>query len=222
VKIKNTAKFKKIYDSSFLDYIQQKDGNFKTVKTKKGINFSSDYLEIFPKSMTLSPNEEGVFELTFKNKVTKTGEFLSYLAILEKEHEEETKATATGGIQIKGQIRIAIPVILRNGILSVGAEIKSAKLIEKNKQAMLKIKINRDGNKSIRGNLEILDGENKIGMLNEFSIYTHIDSMEYSIPLSLNGKKLLKSDVKGKQLQINFTANPNDEILLETSKQVQF
>ena len=59
-------------------------------------------------------------------------------------------------------------------------------------------------------------------MLNEFSIYTHINSMEYSIPLSLNGKKLLKSDVKGKQLQINFTANPNDEILLETSKQVQF
>ncbi len=224
VKIVNTAKNKKIYHPSFLNYTQKKDGNYEVKKNTKNKSYSAEYLKIEPKEISLDSGESDYFEISFKKNVTKTGEFLSYFAILEKEHpDEKEKGMSIGGMVIKGEFRVAIPVIIRNGTLIVEANIKSAKLTEnKKKQAVLNVFITRKGNKSLRGNIKVFDGKNKIGELNAFPIYTHVSGRKISVSLTKKVKDKLiplsKSELKNKQIIVEYIANEEDSIPLEIIK----
>ncbi len=224
VKIINTATEKKIYHPSFLNYTQQKDGNYKTKKDKKNKSYSAEYLKIEPKEISLDSGESDYFEISFKKNVIKTGEFLSYFAILEKEHPDEKNAgMSIGGMVIKGEFRIAIPVIIRNGTLVVEADIASVKLTEnKKKQAVIDVFLTRKGNKSLRGNIQIFDGKNKIGELNSFPIYTHVSGRKISVSLTKKVKNKLiplsKSELKNKQIRVEYIANEEDSIPLEIIK----
>ncbi|MBN2780083.1 MAG: hypothetical protein JXQ74_03370, partial [Alphaproteobacteria bacterium] len=242
VKITNPGAFKKVYRPAFLKYIQKKDGSFKTVESKKGMTFAEEFLKVEPKEMALDSEESGYFEISFKDEGAdvKTGEYLSYFAVLEKEHPDFIQPDVINGQWIiKSEYRVAIPLVLRQGLLSAEADIKSVKLKSKKapsdkkskkkakKEALLQLDLVRDGNKSIRGNIEIFDGEDLIGILNGVAVYTHIKSRQVEIPLNrlIVDKDEQKTyvpieekELKGKEVKIKFTGNIEDEIPLEIIK----
>lgn len=227
VKVTNTATYKKIYRPSFLRYVQKSDGSFKTVKSQKGTTFAQDFLKVEPKEIALDPQESDYFEVSFKDEGAdiKDGEYLSYLAVLEKEHPDFIQPDIINGQWvIKSEYRLAIPTVVRQGKLTVEADLKKAKLIQnKKKEAQLKISLTRIGNKSIRGNVEIFDGEDRIGILNGIAVYTGLKNRKLEIPLNRQvGTKenikhvpLTKKELKGKEVKVKFTGNVEDEIPLE-------
>lgn len=227
--VANTGKDTARYTISFLQYKMLSTGKLEKIdQPEDSILFADKYLRVFPKTITLAPNEAQMVRLQLKTPPDLArGEYRSHLyfrSIVNETPDMGTQTDSTGiGFKLVPVYGITIPVIIRVGESSVRANAANVMINTVNGGKQLTCQINRDGNISTFGQLEIehtseTGVKTLVGKVNGVAVYTPVHSRELSIPLNVpegldisKGSILLKyfSKVDGKEVYyFNQTVNP--------------
>ena len=208
-----------IYSVSFLQYNMTEDGNFEVIeKPGQGQMFANSYLRIFPRTVTLAPREAQVVRLQYrKAKDMATGEYRSHIYFRSEKNntalgiQNPYKDSTLMGVQITPIFGISIPVIIREGNVSVKSSITDL-AIETVQDTItnLKLTINRDGNISTYGDLVVdYTGKNgktiNVGLVRGVSVYTTVNKRHFSVRLN----KVDGVDFSSGKIKLSYTS-PKD------------
>ena len=196
ITVANTGKDTARYTISFLQYKMMTTGKLVKIDiAEDSILFADKYLRIFPKSVTLAPNESQVVRLQLKTPPDLAqGEYRSHLyfrSIVDETPDmgNETDTTKIG-FQLIPVYGISIPVIIRIGQSQVKASASDVKIVEINGVKQLDCKIERAGNISTFGKIEIIHTSETgvktlLGKINGVAVYVPIRSRDISIPMTI-------------------------------------
>lgn len=220
----NIGKDSAVYMISFLHYQMLADGSFKQLDKQDSATCADNYLRIFPRKVTLPPNESQTIRLQFRKPADmKEGEFRSHLYF-----RAEKNVSPLGMVDVKSDTMhmavkitpifgISIPVIIRNGNTEAKISLSDVSLTAVNDSASrINLSINRTGNKSVYGNISVeyvpTTGKPiQVGVANGVAVYTELDKRTFSLLLNLtkdvrhkNGKLLIRYTMRkedgGKEL----------------------
>lgn len=180
----NTGKDTATYIISLIQIRMKEDGDFeKILVPDSSQQFADKNLRIFPRSVTLAPNEAQ----TVKVQVSKagelqTGEYRSHLyfrAVPRDPPLGDAKASTdtTISVHIVPIFGISMPVIIRVGDVSAKASISNIELqLKKDTVPTLKMTFNRTGNMSLYGDLSVdyisEDGKvTRVGIVRGIAVY---------------------------------------------------
>ncbi|WP_321438013.1 hypothetical protein [uncultured Bacteroides sp.] len=204
--VSNIGRDTAVYMASFLHYTMLQDGSFRELaKTDTTIAFADDYLRIFPRRVTLAPNESQVIRVQFRKPADmKPGEYRSHLYFRAEKDVmplgvKDPKIDSTKmAVRITPIFGISIPVIIRNGNLNMKIRLSDVSLSSVNDSvARLKVSINREGERSSYGNLKVTYVPDKgksieVGQANGIGVYTELKKRDFVMLLQLkNGLKLM-------------------------------
>ena len=201
------------YAISLIEYRMTDDGSLEEItEPMPGQKFASPILRYFPRSIELAPNESQVVRIQVRRSPDlEEGEYRSHLyfrAIPKEEPQgNETPATDSTGIGIRliPIYGISIPVIVRIGNLSASCTIGELALEQKEEGSpVLKLVLNRQGTKSVYGDLTVdyvsPTGERiNVGKVRGIAVYTPNTVRRFSMPLTVpegvnlnNGKLVVR------------------------------
>lgn len=194
--VANTGKDTARYTISFLQYKMLSTGKLEKIDAPEdSILFADKYLRIFPKTVTLAPNEAQMVRLQLKTPPDLApGEYRSHLyfrSIVDETPDMGTETDSTGiGFKLVPVYGITIPVILRIGQSVVRATTADIKVTEVNGIKQVDCKIERYGTISTYGQLEVehtseTGAKTLLGKVNGVAVYTPIHSRDISIPISV-------------------------------------
>lgn len=217
ISLANTGSDSATYAISIVQYKMTEAGNFEEVtEPEEGQRFATEFLRYYPRRVSLGPNEAQ----TVKVQLTKTGnleqgEYRShiYFRAIEKqtalgeENENETEAIS---INIKTVFGISIPIIIREGTSTTKVQLSDIKIDTEQEQPSLSLVINREGNMSVYGEIEVEHISNddivtEIGRVKGLAVYTPNTKRNFSIRLS----NIDKVDLTKGKLNITYKTEAN-------------
>lgn len=223
----NTGKDSATYSVSFVQKTMKEDGSFVNItEVEPGQQFADSYLRIFPRQVTLAPNEGQSIVMQYRRKAEMlAGEYRSHLyfrsekdysVLGDKSAAKDSKSLSVQLIPIYG---MSIPVIIRTGETDVTATFSNLKLqtLDDKSQA-LNFTINRKGNISLYGDIVVefipLKGSSyDIANLNGVGVYTSIDKRNFSLRLdNTAGKPLGKGTFK-----VTYNSNGDSKAVIYAS-----
>lgn len=222
VNLANIGKDTARYAVSFIQIRMKDDGSFEQITTPDpGQNFSDKNLRIFPRTVTLAPNEAQVVKIQVSQfEKLFPGEYRSHLyfrAITEESplgSTSEKTDSASVSVRLTPVFGISIPVIIRSGATSSKVNLSNLQLETfQESQKILSVRFNRSGNISTYGDLTVQHVSNtgkktQVGLVKGISVYTPNTTRNVRIKLSnepgtdLNSGKLIisyKSSDEGKK-----------------------
>lgn len=211
LEVTNIANKKMRYKVDLVEYKQLPTGEYISLKKDENEMSAKNLIYVSPKSFILDNKNTQTIRIMRKHVNDKVftnladGEYRTHLLVRETEDlnpeysvyqiEETAEKTAqenqeSFSIEIKGFMGMSIPVIFRKGTLNVEAKIVSAKkIVNSNGQPVLKLEIDRTGNKSVRGNITILANNKEVGVFDNFAIYSENTKRIVEVPLDLKPLK---------------------------------
>lgn len=181
----NTGNDTAKYNVSFVQYRMTENGSFEQItEPDSGQYFADKYLRVFPRSVTLAPNESQVVRMQFRKMPDmKPGEYRSHLYFRAVPNEKPlgedvAKDTASIGIRLIPIFGITIPIIARVGDLPVEVQLDELSLDTKSDTVPnLAITFRRSGDKSVFGDILVNwvspSGDSKeVGIVRGIAVYT--------------------------------------------------
>lgn len=215
----NTGNDTAKYNVSFVQYRMTENGAFEQItEPDSGQYFADKYLRVFPRSVTLAPNESQTVRMQFRKMPDmQTGEYRSHLYFRavpdEKALGEETATdTASIGIRLIPIFGITIPIIARVGDLQMNVEISDLKFDPTTDTVPnLAITFQRSGDKSVFGDLLVNwispKGDSKeVGIVRGIAVYTPNKIRRFTMKL----RNLPDVNYATGKLVVTFQA-PNDQ-----------
>jgi len=199
ITLANTGQDTAFYSISFLQYHMTEDGSFEEItEPKPGQKFAGPMLRYFPRSIELAPGESQVMRMQLRRLPNmEEGEYRSHLyfrAVPDErplgEEDMPTDTTAIG-IRLTPIFGISIPVIVRIGDLSASLSISGLALEKtEDNRLVLNTQLNREGNKSVYGDLTVdyvLPGEEpvNVGLVRGIAVYTPNSLRRFSMSLNV-------------------------------------
>jgi hypothetical protein len=186
------------YSVSFVQKKMNEDGSFVDITEElPGQPFADPFLRIFPRQVTLAPQESQVIMLQYRRKPDMLpGEYRSHIYFRsEKDYtalgQKSTKKDSTSlSVQIIPIFGMSIPVIIRTGEVNVAVTLQDLKLeTPDNTIRNLNFSIHRTGNISIYGDIRVtfIPGVGKpyeIAAVNGVGVYTNINKRNVSVRLA--------------------------------------
>jgi len=186
------------FSISFRNYNMTTEGRLILIKESDSIQMSAEpYLRIFPRKVTLPPQEAQVVMLQCRRKADMLpGEYRSHLWFRDEKDYHPTDKDKSSldtnqlSVSIIAVFGITIPIIVRAGEVNVSATMSDLKLeVMDDTIQNLKLTVNRTGNISINGKLTVEYTPNKgkpyeIGLLNNVVVYTNLNKREMVIKLN--------------------------------------
>lgn len=217
--VANTGRDTARYTLSFVQYAMDPDGKLRQIEEPEaGMNFVDRYLRIFPRSVTLAPNDAQIVRLQSRlPSDIAPGEYRSHLYFrssgeqaaigFEQENEEGL------GIQLIPVYGITIPVIVRVGSTPVAIALENAQVTE-GEMPVIELDITRDGEYSTYGDLQVLhtaeDGtETMVGLVRGVAVYTPLQSRKMKIPFNK-----VETPPSGGSLKIIYSAKKDGETVV--------
>lgn len=196
----NTGSETATYGISLINYRMTEDGDFEEVTVPdEGQRFADGFLRFYPRQVTLGPREAQTVrvQVTRTGNMT-TGEYRSHIYFRAIEDQTalgaETQETDQDGISIniRAVFGISIPTIIRNGQSTTSIELSDLSLDISGDTPVLTTTINRSGNMSVYGALEVThiapDGKRTlVGGVKGVSVYTPNERRIFSLPLRTEG-----------------------------------
>jgi hypothetical protein len=163
INLANTGQDSATYQISFTQVRMKTDGSFENIVTPdSGQLFADKNLRIFPRTVTLAPNETQVVKLQLVKKADlPDGEYRSHIYFRaipnDKPLGSETKSNdSTLSVRLIPVFGISIPAIIRKGETNAAVEISDASVyVEQDTSVFLKATLNRTGNRSVYGDLAV-------------------------------------------------------------------
>lgn len=195
----NTGQDTAQYVISFINYKMTENGEFVVVTDPQdGQKFADKYLRIFPRTVTLAPNEAQ----SIKVQISRTsdlaaGEYRSHIYFraipkLKPLGEEDTKKdTSSISIKLTPVFGLSIPAIIRIGEPNVKVTISDLQFDQSNELPKLKLTFNRTGNISVYGDLTVnyISPEGivtQVGLARGLSVYTPNSQRNFILGLTQN------------------------------------
>ena len=194
--IANTGNDTARYNVSFVQYRMNEDGSFEQItEPDPGQLFADKYMRIFPRTVTLGPNESQTVRMQFrKTPDMQPGEYRSHLYFRAVPDEKPLGAddevdTTNIGIRLIPIFGITIPVIARVGDLTAELSLNDLSL-DKNTDTVpvLNITFNRIGDKSVFGDITVdwkdnSGSEVQVGIVRGIAVYTPNTIRRFSMRL---------------------------------------
>jgi hypothetical protein len=221
--VANTGKETATYSISFVERRMNEDGSFTSIEIPdSGAPFAAPYLRIYPRQVTLGPNEGQSVVLQVRRSTTITdGEYRSHLYFRsEKDYlalgEEAKDSIASVNIKLIPIFGISIPVIVRSGNVISTATLSNLAINLKNQKKEITFTINREGNGSVYGDLKVeyIQPNKKpveVGAVNGVAVYTNIDKRKMTIDLSAN----LGLKISGGLLKVSYLERETQILIAE-------
>lgn len=214
------------YSVSFVQKSMKEDGSFVDVtEAEFGQTFADPYLRIFPRQITLAPNEGQSIVLQYRRKADmKPGEYRSHLyfrsekdykALGEENASNDSKSLSVKLIPIYG---MSIPVIIRTGEIDATATLSDLKLqIQDQMTQNLSFTINRTGNISLYGDILVQfipkNGKpNDLAAINGLGVYTSINKRNINVRLDTEGQRLTNGTLK-----VTYSSNGDTKVVVYAS-----
>lgn len=197
ITLANTGQDSAFYSISFLQYHMTEDGSFEEITEPwPGQLFADSFLRYFPRSVQLAPGESQVERMQVRRLPGMAeGEYRSHLyfrAVPEVKPlgEEKLLTDSTSiGVRLTPIFGISIPVIIQVGNLSSQITLGDLAIEqEEGKPPLLKVTLNREGNCSVYGDLEVIylapgGEETNTGLVRGIAVYTPNLLRRFSLPL---------------------------------------
>ena len=206
------------YNVSFVQYRMTESGAFEQItEPDSGQYFADKFLRVFPRSVTLAPNEAQVVRMQFRKRPDMLpGEYRShlYFRAVPKEKplgEDELNDTTSIGIRLIPIFGITIPIIARVGELPLNVGLTDLTLDTKSDTIPnLAITFTRTGDKSVFGDLIVNwiapSGESiEVGIVRGIAVYTPNQIRRFNMKL----RNLKTVDYSRGKLIVKYQA-PND------------
>jgi P pilus assembly chaperone PapD len=197
--VANTGKDSARYVISVIEIRMKEDGSFERINTPdSGQNFANKYIRIFPRSVTLAPNEAQSVKVQLTNQGQLVpGEYRSHLyfrAIPDEkplgETSREKPKDSSINVRLIPVFGISIPVLIRQGASNSQVNLSDVLLqTDKDKKTTLRMKLNRIGNMSVYGDIsvEYISVKGKVtpvGMIKGLAVYTPNPMRQLSLALN--------------------------------------
>lgn len=223
--LSNTGKDTAIYNVSFIQNRMNEYGGFEEITEPDiGQNFATPYLRIFPRIITLAPNETQTVKVQLtKTSQLKEGEYRSHMYFraiknsspLGKRYTEVDPTVI--GVEIAPAIGISIATIIKKGESNTKSSISDLSY-EKGEdlKEYLSFNLNRTGNMSTYGDIYInyISDKNKtfeVAKISGIAVYTPGEIRKVKIEVVPPTKR---SFVSGK-FKVVYRVNNKKEILAE-------
>jgi hypothetical protein len=219
----NVGKDTAIFSISFLQYNMREDGTFVAIeKADSGQMFADSYLRIFPRKVTLAPGEPQVIMLQCRRKPNMLpGEYRSHLYFRAEKNNKplgqknSAKDTTLLSVQLIPVYGMSIPIIIHSGLVNVSTTLSDLILDTRADNIQnLKITINRTGNISVYGDIEIqfIPSQGKpfnVGAVKGVGVYTSINKRNIAVKLNtVPGQDLKNGKLKVKYISNDETKKP--------------
>lgn len=202
ISLANTGTDSARYQVSFVQIRLTENGNFEQIETPEpGQLFADKNLRIFPRIVSLGPKETQVIRVqVFKKEQLQAGEYRSHLyfrALPTKDkvlNPKDTAETKSVSVKIVPVFGITIPVIIRIGENQTTATVTALKLEkQQNNEAVLQFRINRMGNMSVYGDVNVthISPSGKatpVGFIKGISVYTPNTLRHINLKLNTQSK----------------------------------
>jgi hypothetical protein len=210
----NTGKDSATYKLSFIQYKMNESGSFEQIENpEEGQKFASDFLRYFPRTVTLGPQEAQTVRVQLtKTNLLEPGEYRShmYFRAVEKQNalkksDQDSNQNVGLSLNIKTIFGISIPIIIRKGEYSSKVHFSDLILNQEKDAPEITMVINREGNISVYGNLNIshISPKGKIeelAFIKGIAVYTPNRKRIFTMPL----KKLKSVNLLEGQLKIEY------------------
>lgn len=198
ITLANTGIDTATYNISLIQYRMNQDGSFTEItEPDPGQRFADGNLRFFPRRVTLAPNEAQMVKIQVtKLNTLEPGEYRSHayfrsVPIVTALGEEQENVDSTAlSIQLIPIFGISIPVIIRVGAEDISVSITDMQLeTTPENTKRLNIKINREGNMSVYGDIKVTHiapngAETVLSNINGLAVYTPNTSRAVSIELN--------------------------------------
>ncbi len=194
--IANTGNDTARYNVSFVQYRMNEDGSFEQItEPDPGQLFADKYMRIFPRTVTLGPNESQTVRMQFRKAPDmQPGEYRSHLYFRAVPDEKPLGAddevdTTNIGIRLIPIFGITIPVIARVGDLTAELSLNDLSLDKiTDTVPVLNITFSRIGDKSVFGDITVdwkddSGDEVQVGIVRGIAVYTPNTIRRFSMRL---------------------------------------
>ena len=221
--IANTGKDSATYVISFIQIRMKDDGTVEQIQQPDSAQlFADKYLRVFPRRVSLAPNEAQTVKLQFVNSGELTeGEYRSHLyfrAVPNQKPlgESETSRDTSISVKLVPIFGISLPVIIRHGESTAKITVSDLSFkMDNNTDPALYFTFNRTGNMSVYGNInvEYLSPSGKatnVGIVKGLAVYTPNKLRRFKVMLD---KKSYLDYHTGK-LHLVYTDDSNKQVKL--------
>lgn len=205
------------YAISFQQVRMKDDGTFEIItEPDPGQKFADPYVRIFPRSVTLGPNEAQTVKLQlFQTGELQPGEYRSHLYFRAtqdvKPLGEEEKVTDTTALTVRliPVFGISIPVIIRIGESDAKVTLSDLSLsFPENKDPVLSFTFNRTGNMSVYGDIAVdhvspSGVSTRVGIANGVAVYTPNPLRRFQLTL----RRADGVDYKAGKVMVTYSAS---------------
>lgn len=223
--LSNIGKDTAVYNVSFLQYRMNENGGFKAIIAPDvGQYFATPYLRVFPRKVTLAPNESQIVKVQLtKSTKLKEGEYRSHLYFRAKKNDyplgqkEKVVDSTSISVKLEAVFGISIATIIKKGTSNTITRISNL-LYEKDKELnhFINFNLNRTGNMSTYGDIHInyVSHNNRIievAKVKGVAVYTPGEVRKVKIQL----KTPTEITFTGGTFKVIYTANESKEILAD-------
>lgn len=141
--------------------------------------FAKDKLIISPRQVVLEP--KGTQKIRIMSRIKNghpDGEYRTHLLVQNipepvpaRNDDEEMEGL---GVSIRAIFGMSVPVITRKGNLSAEVSISNPKFLSKEEGKFVEFRINRKGNKSVIGTVEVFSGSERLTIIKNLAVYLSI------------------------------------------------
>ncbi len=171
---------------------------------------ATSLIHIAPKSMTLKPGEtQNVRLLLRKPETLEPGEYRTHLRVrLVDENADVQDPGKETGIQVKANLVIIIPIIVRHGATTLSMNIDSPRLArDSSGTPIVEMYLAREGNRSSMGDITISCGQQVVKVFQGVAVYRPTSRRFISIPLDETPKGV---DPSSCNLGISYVAQQKE------------
>ena len=227
--LSNIGKDTAIYNVSFLQYRMNENGGFKAITTPDvGQYFATPYLRVFPRKVTLAPNESQIVKVQLtKSTKLKEGEYRSHLYFRAKKNnnplgkKEKVVDSTSISVKLEAVFGISIATIIKKGTSNTITTISNL-FYEKDQELnhFINFNLNRTGNMSTYGDIHI----NYVSLDNTIVEVAKVKGVAVYTPGKVRKIKIQLKTPKGitftgGKFKVAYTANESKEILADAELQ---
>ncbi len=213
INLANTGQDSATYSVSFVQYRMTESGSFEQIEEPDpGQQFADKMIRYFPRTVTLAPGEAQMVRMQLRRSGDmQPGEYRShmYFRAVPKESalglEDQLEDTTAIGIRLTPIFGITIPVIVRTGNTETTVSLNKLSVADlSDTTAMLILVFNREGNRSVYGDLTVdyepaKGASVQVGLVRGIAVYTPNQSRQFQMELKMpegvdfsNGKLVVR------------------------------